>query len=757
MYATQTGLKEAKKEPENKHNKTPETELCLNPYTLLTQETSLFYSIPISEALSQRVQQKHYLPGSVLFEQNSLGRDFYLILSGKAEVTQEISKKPELIRYLGPGQYFGDHSLVHHEPHRHTITAVTPLTVLTLSATDFMSLYHSSPQLRDRLETLGSIYQIPGKGFATLYIDNVGEHESVTALYKFSDGHKLTVSQHLDSKACTVALNHDALANQSDDEKIAFEDTSKARSREICLSQGKLHTINSYGQWGDLSELILRLLTCRRVKPWERALYKQEGKFQPNVAHRHSNEAVLCKCAGVTRGSIKQAIHDGHNNIKAISEATGASKTCGNCSPLLQEMIGFTDMQLVDVTSVKEVSTDSKSFRFRSLHGALAPSETGQHIRLQAFIDGKWVQRSYTLTSPPYQTDYYEITVKREPNGYFSRWLHDELGDNAIIRTSPPQGGYSSTIQSQNKPTVYLVAGIGVTPALAKLRNAKANKQTAPVYVDYSATTEAGIICREELEDIERHTEDVFINFRTTRDRGHINNNTIKQINQHFPDASYIVCGPPAYESAVARLLTEEGIEGERVHVDRFIDAKTKRANLNTQKENIASSICAALAMTAILMFILFPQVPYSQSVLAPTALEFFWTDNFMQQVTGYSMMGIVLAGLFMSIRKRIKKIQIGRFAWWRVVHMLIGVTAVTLLFLHTGLSFGSNLNMVLGIGFVTAAMIGAATMTLKLVDLRRQSMGQDVARTSVNIIHILISATLPTVLAIHIFMTYYF
>ncbi|MFC1749864.1 cyclic nucleotide-binding domain-containing protein, partial [Pseudomonadota bacterium] len=171
MNLTHVSQQKTKEGIDNFPNEVAISGLDLPPYAQLTQESSLFYAIPLKKNIGKGIQRKHYSLGTILFEQNSLGRVFYLILSGKVEVSQEIGKQRETIRYLGPGQYFGDHALIHHEPHRHTVTSATPLTVLTITANEFMAMYHAHQKLRDRLETLSAIYQIPGKGLATLHLD----------------------------------------------------------------------------------------------------------------------------------------------------------------------------------------------------------------------------------------------------------------------------------------------------------------------------------------------------------------------------------------------------------------------------------------------------------------------------------------------------------------------------------------------------------------------------------------------------------
>jgi hypothetical protein len=81
-------------------------------------------------------------------------------------------------------------------------------------------------------------------------------------------------------------------------------------------------------------------------------------------------------------------------------------------------------MDPADLISILPVTPAVKSFHFLPRQGGVHESLPGQHIRIESLIDGRWAQRSYTLTSPAAQQDHYEITVKREANGLFSRrWV----------------------------------------------------------------------------------------------------------------------------------------------------------------------------------------------------------------------------------------------------------------------------------------------------------------------------------------------
>src|SRR5690606_12289796 len=94
----------------------------------------------------------------------------------------------------------------------------------------------------------------------------------------------------------------------------------------------------------------------------------------------------------------------------------------------------------------------------------------GQHVVVSAFIEGEWISRPYTLTSPAGLRRYQEFTVKLEPGGVLSNWLFERRpGDFHSIRVTPPRGTFLIDV-ARTEPIVFFAAGIGITPAMAVVR-----------------------------------------------------------------------------------------------------------------------------------------------------------------------------------------------------------------------------------------------------------------------------------------------
>lgn len=86
-------------------------------------------------------------PGRVLCEQDSIGREFFLIVTGTASVRHNHRK----VRTLGPGQYFGELALIDRRPRSATVVSDTDMDLLVLGQREFNSVLSTMPELSRKL------------------------------------------------------------------------------------------------------------------------------------------------------------------------------------------------------------------------------------------------------------------------------------------------------------------------------------------------------------------------------------------------------------------------------------------------------------------------------------------------------------------------------------------------------------------------------------------------------------------------------
>ena len=127
--------------------------------------------------------------------------------------------------------------------------------------------------------------------------------------------------------------------------------------------------------------------------------------------------------------------------------------------------------------------------------GALADFEPGQYIGLRLLVNGQEIRRNYSLSAAPNGSDY-RISVKREPGGVASSYLHDQVHEGDALELAPPAGEF--VLANSDKPLVLISGGVGITPTLAMLDAAL--RGTRPVHFIHFARNRSAHAFRAAIE-----------------------------------------------------------------------------------------------------------------------------------------------------------------------------------------------------------------------------------------------------------------
>jgi CRP/FNR family transcriptional regulator, cyclic AMP receptor protein len=120
----------------------------------LLQRVPLFSKLTRSELRKVAAMTREYdvREGRELTREGERGRDFTVIVEGSAIVRRSGRR----VNRLGPGDFFGEISLVTGEPRTATVVAETPLRAIVLSDRDFRHLLRTTPAVTFKvLQTLG--------------------------------------------------------------------------------------------------------------------------------------------------------------------------------------------------------------------------------------------------------------------------------------------------------------------------------------------------------------------------------------------------------------------------------------------------------------------------------------------------------------------------------------------------------------------------------------------------------------------------
>ena len=85
--------------------------------------------------------------GKTVVREGDVGREFMIILSGTASVSRQGSK----FATLGPGDFFGEMSLLGKGPRSATVTAETDLLLEALNRREFATMLHKNPEIAEKI------------------------------------------------------------------------------------------------------------------------------------------------------------------------------------------------------------------------------------------------------------------------------------------------------------------------------------------------------------------------------------------------------------------------------------------------------------------------------------------------------------------------------------------------------------------------------------------------------------------------------
>ncbi|HEX9842505.1 MAG TPA: cyclic nucleotide-binding domain-containing protein, partial [bacterium] len=122
------------------------------------QRIKLFSGLAIAECqeVVKRMKRRDFPPNQVIVREGAPGNSMFFITAGLIEVRKKDANTgiDFLLTEMGPGQNFGEMSLLTGKPRTATVTAVQPTTCAVLEQKDFQDLFLSYPKMGLALTTI---------------------------------------------------------------------------------------------------------------------------------------------------------------------------------------------------------------------------------------------------------------------------------------------------------------------------------------------------------------------------------------------------------------------------------------------------------------------------------------------------------------------------------------------------------------------------------------------------------------------------
>ncbi len=244
------------------------------------------------------------------------------------------------------------------------------------------------------------------------------------------------------------------------------------------------------------------------------------------------------------------------------------------------------------------------TFRLMAPGGGSLPFEyqPGQYLSLQLMIDGQRVNRSYTIASSPTRRDACELTIKREPAGLVSRYLHDQLRIGDRLKVTAPAGRFVFTGQSAT--SVLLIAGgVGITPVMSMLRYLTDRTWTGEIYFLVIAKESREIIFRDELMWLAARHPRLHLEIMLTQAdadptwtgaRGRPTVESLRAFVPRLAETPIYLCGPNPMMDGLRGLLESAGVAPERIQTEAFASPRAAGAEPVTMSAMVDPSPMSA-------------------------------------------------------------------------------------------------------------------------------------------------------------------
>ncbi|MEU2622923.1 MOSC and FAD-binding oxidoreductase domain-containing protein [Streptomyces sp. NPDC007157] len=239
---------------------------------------------------------------------------------------------------------------------------------------------------------------------------------------------------------------------------------------------------------------------------------------------------------------------------------------------------GWPGFRPLRVARIVRETADIASVYFAATDGTPLPeARPGQYLSVRLTTgEAAHEVRSYSLSSGP-AAGGYRISVKHEPHGRVSGYLHTGLRAGDLVDVAAPRGTF--VLGEGTGPVVLASAGIGATPVLAMLHRLATARDPRPLWWLHTAHDRAHHAFAAEARTLLARLPDAHEHIYYTADgprpgedhvtRGRPTAASLTALGVPA-DADAYLCGPTAFMDDFGDLLRAHGLRPERIHTERF-------------------------------------------------------------------------------------------------------------------------------------------------------------------------------------------
>jgi ferredoxin-NADP reductase/MOSC domain-containing protein YiiM len=218
----------------------------------------------------------------------------------------------------------------------------------------------------------------------------------------------------------------------------------------------------------------------------------------------------------------------------------------------------------------------------------LPPYMPGQFLTFKLNIPGirRSVIRTYTLSDCPCHTEYYRITVKREPQPEdpeiisVSNYFHDIIEPGTRLKVAASRGDFFLD-PKEGTPVVLISGGVGMTPMISMINAVVDSGNKRPVWFVHGTRNGLHHAMGEHMRQIVAEHDNITVHIRYSRPRpediqgrdydsiGHVTVHLLKEL---LPDndMDFYLCGPLPFMHSLIKGLWEWDVPEHRIRFEVF-------------------------------------------------------------------------------------------------------------------------------------------------------------------------------------------
>ncbi len=240
---------------------------------------------------------------------------------------------------------------------------------------------------------------------------------------------------------------------------------------------------------------------------------------------------------------------------------------------------------------IKEIRDETKSAKTFKLipdpdsdTKEVAYFRAGQYLSLKVRVNEVVITRPYSISSSP--TDalngFYEITVRKDDDGFLTPYIWDNWKIGMKIVSSEPSGHFYYESLRDLKNIIGIGGGSGITPFRSMAREIAEGKLDINLTIIYGSSEEDDIIFYEELKELEKKYPDkikVIIVLSCEEvtlegcEQGFITADIIKKYID-INTSSFFICGPQIMYDFVEKEMAQFNLPRKQVRQEVYGEVK---------------------------------------------------------------------------------------------------------------------------------------------------------------------------------------